>query len=431
MIINETSLLEINYLEVKTEIEKILQKYHFKANFKISHEKNEFLFQIKLPKLEDTLFLKLMILAKRHIENWRIHSFEEGFLSLQALNDNLFNTEEILNNLKIRLSIIHTQPVLEIIKKKELNASELSLILEILKLFLNNENSGSPIEKLNMAGCHVYMPEDIDISFKDFGGYNLVKREIKETVILPLLNSTIFESIAKKTRINYETNHPKAVLLSGPPGIGKTTMARIIAKESHSPLVYIPLENIMSSYYGESSKKLALIFDVASEVNRVNTSQNNASQNLILFLDEIDSLAISRNDKIFEATRRILSILLRKIDGIESNSNCITIGATNRKEDIDTALLSRFDTIVEFPYPDKNDIAQILNLYAVHLSWEDKNELSSRLSNLSPRSIKDICKKAERLHAIRLLEENKEDISAPPLSTYLEVSRRNSANLSE
>jgi SpoVK/Ycf46/Vps4 family AAA+-type ATPase len=169
-------------------------------------------------------------------------------------------------------------------------------------------------------------------------GYNEVKRKIKESIILPLKNPEIYKSIAHLTRKTYENNLPKAVLFEGPPGVGKTTAAKIIAHESNVPLVYVPVESIMSKWYGESSKNMSEIFDLCEMLGGA-----------IIFLDEIDSLAGSRDNNMFEATRRILSVLLRKLDGINSIEKTIVIGATNRMEDLDRALISRFDQIIQFP----------------------------------------------------------------------------------
>lgn len=94
-------------------------------------------------------------------------------------------------------------------------------------------------------------------------GYDSVKRNIEDTVLLALTHGHIYDQITKATRMKNETNRPKCVLFEGPPGCGKTTSAKIISQQVNIPLVYMPLEAIMSKYYGESEQKLANIFEAA------------------------------------------------------------------------------------------------------------------------------------------------------------------------
>jgi SpoVK/Ycf46/Vps4 family AAA+-type ATPase len=110
----------------------------------------------------------------------------------------------------------------------------------------------------------------------------------------------------------------------------------------------MPLEAIMSKYYGESESRLAEIFEAASAMGSV-----------ILFIDEVDSLATSRESGLHEATRRILSTLLRKIDSFESDGEVLVICATNRKKDLDPALISRTDLSIRFELPDPRTRALI------------------------------------------------------------------------
>lgn len=187
-----------------------------------------------------------------------------------------------------------------------------------------------------------------------------MKRDIEDTVLLALTHAHVYDQITQSTRMKNESNRPKCVLFEGPPGCGKTTSAKIIAQQVNIPLVYMPLEAIMSKFYGESETKLAEIFEAAQ-----------AMEKCILFIDEVDSLATSREGGIHEATRRILSTLLRKIDSFESEGGeVLVVCATNRKKDLDPALLSRLDLAVRFELPDAKTRSLIFQRYAKQLTEE-------------------------------------------------------------
>ena len=113
---------------------------------------------------------------------------------------------------------------------------------------------------------------------------------------------------------------------------------------------------------------------------------------VIIFIDEIDALAGNRNTDMHEASRRILSTLLRKIDSFQSSTNVLLICATNRKDDLDPAMLSRIDLAVSFSLPDRHSRAAIFKRYAKHLSDKELEVLASKTDDFSGRNISDICK---------------------------------------
>ena len=115
---------------------------------------------------------------------------------------------------------------------------------------------------------------------------------------------------------------------------------------------------------------------------------------------------------MFEATRRVLSVLLRKIDGFDAREGILTIGATNRVDDLDRALLSRFDSIIRFPLPGATERAQIFRSYARHLDQASLEELAPLSRGLSGRTIEDICELAERRWARLLIAEKKTGLRA-------------------
>lgn len=105
----------------------------------------------------------------------------------------------------------------------------------------------------------VFDPKDKmhNLDWDYLAGYESQKRSIEDTVLLALNYPEIYDEITTATRVKFEQNRPKAVLFEGPPGTGKTTSAKIIAQQVNIPLIYMPIEAIMSKYYGESEKRLA------------------------------------------------------------------------------------------------------------------------------------------------------------------------------
>ncbi len=393
----------ISFDKAREQFEKI-----FCQDSSISGDKFSFDFQkgqsrvkFSIPPLTDSILFESITVIKSHIDNIRIVTFEDGHYSIQALNKNIFNAENITKNFKIDFfSLINSY--LEITKEGNFTQEEINVILKIASLF-NSDLSFNPTEKLKGLGASVI--DGRGCNWDQIAGYKEVKKKIKETILMPLSNPEIYDSITRITRVKPESNRPSAILFEGPPGVGKTTAARIIAGEANIPLVYIPVESIMSKWYGQSSQNLSEIFDLCDIMGGA-----------ILFLDEIDSLAGSREQNMFEATRRVLSVLLRKLDGIDSSGKTITIGATNRLTDLDSALISRFDQIIKFPFPEKDERASIFKTYAKHLDEETCLVLAERSEGMSGRNIKDVCEMAERRWARKLIIRNSE--VTPPEPDY-------------
>ncbi len=388
---------EINNLIAQRKTEAIMPP-------SLSYEQGKTKITFSIPMLSDSLLIAFITTAKDHLGNIRLHHFENGYYAIQALNSNIFKTENILDNIKIEFTGITTNFKIDITKKGNLAQEEINLVIELFKTSISAIKD-DPFIRLIRVGASVITDNDA-LDWKYIAGYEEVKRNIKETIILPLKNPGIYDSIAKLTRASFESNRPKAILFEGPPGVGKTTIARIIASDVKVPLVYVPIESIMSKWYGQSSQNLAQIFDACEDIGGA-----------ILFLDEIDSLAGSRDESMFEATRRILSVLLRRLDGIDSVTNTITIGATNRKGDLDHALISRFDQSIHFPLPNEKERAAIFSNYAIHLKEEELMTIAGISDKLSGRNIKDICEFAERRWARKLIIKNMEP-SPPPVDYY-------------
>ena len=184
------------------------------------------------------------------------------------------------------------------------------------------------------------------ITYEDVGGLDDETKKVREMVELPLKHPEIFEKLGIEP--------PKGVLLHGPPGTGKTMLAKAVANESEANFILVNGPELMSKFYGESEKNLRDKFEEA---------EKNAPS--IIFIDEIDSIAPKREESYGEVERRVVSQLLTLMDGLKSRGKVVVIGATNRPNAIDPALRrpGRFDREIEINVPDKKGRLAILKIH--------------------------------------------------------------------
>lgn len=224
-----------------------------------------------------------------------------------------------------------------------------------------------------------------ELSFDDFGGLPDVVSRAKELIELPIER-------ADKLRI-IGAPAIKGVLFTGPPGTGKTMLARIIADTAGATFYAISGPTVFSKWYGESEEILRRIFDHAAE---------NAPS--IIFFDEIDSVAGQRTEDAHEASKRVVAQLLTLMDGLASDDRLTVIAATNRPQDIDVALRrpGRFDWQIDFPLPGRTDREAILRVHARGLSTVDPLPHAWTAANTegwSPAELAAIWKEAALLAA--------------------------------
>lgn len=268
----------------------------------------------------------------------------------------------------------------------------------------SSRGSSDPFARLETLGVSVYRQKESDGHDWDaLAGGERVRATLEDSLLLPMQRPEIYEEVMKGTRAKNRTPHTKSILFEGPPGTGKTSTARILASKLGQPMVYLPLESVVSKWYGEAEQKLAAIFDACAEVG-----------SMVIFLDEIDALATSRDDAgMHEASRRSLSVLLRKLDGFEANQSTVLIAATNRPQDLDPALLSRFELAVSFPLPEVSAREKIFSLYAKHLDPSEVQHLASLSDGISGRDIRDVCEAAERQWAANRVRQKPETLGVP------------------
>jgi transitional endoplasmic reticulum ATPase len=209
--------------------------------------------------------------------------------------------------------------------------------------------------------------KDTRISYEDIGGLQTQIQRIREMIELPLKYPEVFRRLG--------VDAPKGVFLYGPPGCGKTLIARAVANETEAYFTHISGPEIMGKFYGESEARLRSVFEDA---------QKHAPA--IIFIDEIDAIAPKREEMGGEkqVERRVVAQLLALMDGLESRGEIIVIAATNIPNTIDPALRrpGRFDREISIPIPDRNGRLQILQIYTRGMPLaEDARPVRNGISN--------------------------------------------------
>ncbi|MDM7938938.1 MAG: CDC48 family AAA ATPase [Methanothrix sp.] len=249
---------------------------------------------------------------------------------------------------------------------------------------------GTEIELLPQA---VETPERSvpSVVYEDVGGLKPVITKVREMIELPLKHPELFDRLG--------IDPPKGVLLHGPPGTGKTMLAKAVANESDAYFISINGPEIMSKYYGESEKALRDIFEEAEK----NTPA-------IIFLDELDSIAPKRGDVTGEVERRVVAQLLSLMDGLKERKNVIVIGSTNRPEALDVALRrpGRFDREIELGVPDTEGRMEIFQIHTRGMPLHEGvnlDDFAKRTYGFVGADIAAVCREAAMNALRRILPE--------------------------
>jgi len=222
-----------------------------------------------------------------------------------------------------------------------------------------------------------------DVSYSDLGGLDMQKQEIREAVELPLTHFELYKQIG--------IDPPRGVLLHGPPGNGKTMLAKAVAAQTNAAFIRVVGSEFVQKYLGEGPRMVRDVFRLARE---------NAPA--IIFIDEIDAIATKRFDAQTGADRevqRILLELLTQMDGFDVTVNVKVIMATNRPDTLDPALLrpGRLDRKIEFPYPDRRQKRLIFSVLTSKMNLSEEVDLEdyiSRPDKISGADIASICQEA-------------------------------------
>lgn len=237
--------------------------------------------------------------------------------------------------------------------------------------------------------------EEKKASWDEIGGYEDVKKEIKEYIEFPLKNKEIAKT--------YGLRPPKGVLLFGPPGCGKTLMMRALAGEAKLNFIYVNVSDIMSKWYGESEARLKELF--------ANARKNSPC---ILFFDEIDTIGVRRETHSGDSvTPRLLSLMLSEIDGLHSDDGVIIVGSTNVPQTLDKALLraGRFDKLIFIGPPNRQARIEILKVHCAGKPLApdvDLAKIADMTERYSGADLANICQEAARKVAVEALENKNE-----------------------
>lgn len=230
------------------------------------------------------------------------------------------------------------------------------------------------------SGVRGSAPDVPDVSFDDIGGLDGPKRELTRAVEWPLSHPELFDSA--------NIDPPAGVLLYGPPGTGKTMLARAVAATTDANFIPVNGPELLNKYVGESERGVRRIFDQA---------RSNAPT--VVFFDEVDALGAGRTeDGEGSATERVVSQLLTEMDGLEGRGSVTVIGATNRPDRLDDALLrpGRFDRVVSVPVPDRATRAEIFRIHTRDRTTEplDFDALAERTDGYTGSDIAAVVREA-------------------------------------
>jgi transitional endoplasmic reticulum ATPase len=259
-------------------------------------------------------------------------------------------------------------------------------VLEKMQVTMDDfANAYKEITPTAMREVYIEVPT---IHWDDIGGLEEVKQELKEAVEWPLKNPEIFTRLGIKP--------PKGILIYGPPGCGKTLLARAVATESEANFITIKGPEVFSKWVGESEKAIREVFRKAR-----------MAAPAVIFFDEIDSLSPRRGLGFSDSgvTERVISQLLTEMDGLITLEDIVVIAATNRPDMVDPAVLrpGRFDRLIYTPEPDEKSRLQIFKIYTKGMPMaKDVNlvQLAAVTKNYTGADIEALCRETA-MHALR------------------------------
>ncbi|KAI1293699.1 Outer mitochondrial transmembrane helix translocase [Halotydeus destructor] len=262
-------------------------------------------------------------------------------------------------------------------QKKEAHDKALTLLQQI-----GVENKHIDLNEYEMSiAAQLVDPGSIETSWDDIAGLTDVIDDIKSTVIFPLKTPELFASSELH-------QPPKGVLFHGPPGCGKTMLAKATAKAAGARFINLEVPALTDKWYGESQKLAAAVFTLAVKL-----------QPCIIFIDEIDSFLRTRTSHDHEATAMMKAQFMMLWDGLSSSRYCqvVVMGATNRPQDVDKAILRRMPAMFQVGLPIKSKRLEILRLILAHENLDeavDYDYIAGMTDSFSGSDLKELCRVA-------------------------------------
>jgi transitional endoplasmic reticulum ATPase len=217
------------------------------------------------------------------------------------------------------------------------------------------------LKRIQPSALREIMIQVPNVTWEDIGGVQTAREQLREGIELPLRHPDAFRRLGIRPA--------KGFLLYGPPGTGKTLMAKAVAREANANFIATKSSDLLSKWYGESEQQVSRLFGRARQVAPT-----------VIFIDEIDSLVPARGGGLGEpaVTERVVNTILAEMDGLEELQGVVVIGATNRPNLLDPALLrpGRFDELVYVPVPDEAGRLQILRIQPKGMPLADDVDLA-------------------------------------------------------
>jgi transitional endoplasmic reticulum ATPase len=249
-------------------------------------------------------------------------------------------------------------------------------------LQVTEEDFRNALRRVQPSALREIMIQVPNVTWDDIGGLGDAQARMREGVELPLKNPEAFRRVGIRPA--------KGFLLFGPPGTGKTLLAKAVAREAEANFLATKSSDLLSKWYGESEQQVARLFQRARQVSPT-----------VIFIDEIDSLVPARGGGLGEpaVTERVVNTILSEMDGLEELEGVVVIGATNRPNLVDPALLrpGRFDELVYVPVPDRDGRRHILSIQTKSMPLADDvdlDRLAERTERYTGADLADLVRRA-------------------------------------